>query len=326
MMRLALMVALAGLAFRAWGAVLSAQWGTSPSAPVYVGQAYDLTLTVETASEEQVTGLTLDQGPRRAPDEQSSSVQGKVRKTVFRWTMDEPAPKLIAIPEGRLSVELTTEQTFGFIRSASTTRRAAKIPAFSYSAQALPQGATGLPVGVFAQSLRSDDATYRPGDVRAITATLVAKEGRIPEGFAFAWAQTPKGRVYPFREVKREKNRLEAQAWIVPEGEEPVATVQLKAVKAFDVRKREAQEVACAPLMLHLKDEDADDDAGEDVTIGGASGKGVPLRLAPAEGAPLIGTLEGPPEKLEERGAWVLVRGASGSGWVREARLKKGTP
>ncbi len=326
MMRVALILGVAGLVLPAWGAVLSAQWGTSPASPVYVGQAYDLTLTVETASEEQITGLTLDQGPRRAPDEQHSSVQGKTRQTVFRWSMDEPAPKLIAIPEGRLGVELTTEQTFGFIRSSSTTRRVGKIPAFSYSAQALPAGATGLPVGTYVQTLRADEARYSPGDVREITATLEAKEGRIPEGFAFAWEQTPKGRVYPFREVKREKNSLVAKAWIVLEGEEPVATAQLKRFKVFNVRSREAQEVACAPLVLRLKDEDGSEEAGEDVAIGGASGKGVPLRLAPAEGAPLIGTLEGSPEKLEERGAWVLVRGKSGSGWVREERLKKGTP
>ena len=307
---------------RAAGAALtSAVWGTEPKSPVYVGQAYELTLTLVTGKNEEITGLHLDQGPAHAADAQSAEVKGDQRHTVLRWRMTEHAPKLAAIPAGRLVAEVTAVQTFGFMRSASTTRQTVPVPAFSYEVTDLPGPAKGAPIGTFALRLAADAPTFRTGDVRVLTATLEAREGTVPETFAFALEGEPEGRVYPFRVTARTARRLEAKAYFVAEAGRDIA-LRLAPFKAFDLGPRALTEVRCPPLTLRWRPEEEADEA-ETVTVGAASAEGLPLRFAPASGAPTVGVL---PEAmrgrlqtpLERHSDWVRVRGEGGrEGWVR---------
>ena len=108
----------------------SAAWGTDPAAPVYVGQAYDLTLTLETDADEEVPTFTIDQVPApvrdsgaRNPDAQEHTVRDGVRRTVFRWHVAEDSPRLVAIPLTRVVADVMTVRQFGFMRSAQTTRQ-----------------------------------------------------------------------------------------------------------------------------------------------------------------------------------------------------------
>ena len=180
----ALLMGLSPLTARA--ALRSATWGTDPKAPVYVGQVYDLTLTLVTEKDEEITGVNLDQGPNRVPDAQSAELRDGLRHTVLRWRQSEDRPKLTAIPKGHLIANVTTVRTFGFMRSATTDQQAVTVPAFSYEATDLPGEAKGAPVGAFTLTLSADAPTFRTGDVRVLTATLEAREGRVPETFAFA--------------------------------------------------------------------------------------------------------------------------------------------
>lgn len=302
-------------------ALTSATWGTEPQSPVYVGQEYDLTLTLVTEKDEEITGVHLDQGPMHAADAQSSEVKGDRRHTVLRWRMAEHAPKLAAIPAGRLVAAVTAVRTFGFMRSESTNQQAVPVPAFSYEVTDLPGPAKGAPIGVFALRLAADAPTFRTGDVRVLTATLEAREGRVPETFAFALEGKPEGRVYPFRVTTRTARRLEAKAYFVAEAGRDIA-LRLAPFEAFDLGPRALAEVQCPPLTLRWRPEE-EADSTETVTVGAASATGLPLRFAPSAGAPTVGVL---PEALRERlkaplerhGDWVRVRGEGGrEGWVR---------
>lgn len=327
----ALAVALAFMPWVAGAALTSATWGTEPKSPVYVGQDYELTLTIVTEKDEEITGVNLDQGPKRAADAQSSEVKGNQRRTVLRWGMAEDAPKLAAIPAGRLIAEVTTVRSFGFMRTASSNQQAVAVPAFSYEAIDLPGPAKGAPVGAFSLRLTADAPTFRTGDVRVLTATLEAREGRVPETFAFALEGEPEGRVYPFRVTARTPRRVEAKAYFVAEAGQNL-TLRLAPFQAFDLGPRALREVACPPLTLRwLPEEEAE--AAETVTVGATSAAGLPLRFAPSAGAPTVGVL---PEAardrlnapLERHGDWVRVRGEGGrEGWVRAPNEPpKGSP
>lgn len=324
----ALLMGLSPLTARA--ALRSATWGTDPKAPVYVGQVYDLTLTLVTEKDEEITGVNLDQGPNRVPDAQSAELRDGLRHTVLRWRQSEDRPKLTAIPKGRLIANVTTVRTFGFMRSATTDQQAVSVPAFSYEATDLPGEAKGAPVGAFTLTLTADAPTFRTGDVRVLTATLEAREGRVPETFAFALEGTPKGRIYPFRVTARKERLLVAQAYFVAEAEHDL-TLRLAPFRAFDLGTRALADVRCPPLTLRRTQEEQAT-TSDTVTVGAASGEGLPLLFAPAEGAPAVGVL--PPalrermdHPLERRGPWVRVQGEGGrDGWVRVPETKRTAP
>lgn len=317
--RLAVLAVLLPMA--AGAALRSAVWGTEPKAPVYVGQTYDLTLTLVTEKAEEITGVHLEQGPKRPPDAQSSEVRDGLRHTVLRWSGMEERPKLTAIPEGRLVASVTAVRTFGFMRSASTDQQAVAVPAFSYEATDLPGEAKGAPVGAFALTLSADAPTFRTGDVRVLTATLEAREGRVPETFAFALGGTPEGRAYPFRVTARTARRLEAKAYFVAEAGHDL-TLRLAPLRAFDLGTRALAEVRCPPLTLRWVPE-GEETEGRTVAVGAASAEGLPMRFAPAVDAPMVGVLPAAQRSRLERpherwGDWVRVRDEGGrDGWVR---------
>ncbi len=300
-------------------ALTRATWGTSPAAPVYVGQVYDLTLTLETASDEEISELQTDQGPSRNPDSQTTAVQDGVRRTTFRWSQCEAAPKLVAFPAGRLIAGVTRVQNFGFSRFASTSRQAVEVPAFSYEAVTLPGEAAGAPIGDFTLRLTADSPTYRAGDVRVLTAELRAKSGRVPAQWTPRLAEAPAG-AYPFREVERTESLLRYQAYFVTAEAESM-TVRLEPLKAFDLTHRALSEVACPPLTLTQQVA-----APEGETAAPEAPRERVLRFAPTEGAPILGVLAaGEPWRETERSAdWVRIELPGGaSGWLKAAELKE---
>lgn len=330
MLALARSAALAAGALMPWAAGAaprSATWGTEPRSPVYAGQEYALTLTIVTERDEEITGVNLDQGPKRAADAQSSELKNGLRHTVLRWRMAEDAPKLAAIPEGRLIADVMTVRAFGFMRTATTDRQAVPVPAFSYEVTDLPGEARGAPVGVFSLRLEADAPLFRTGDVRVLTATLEAREGRVPDAFAFALEGEPEGRIYPFRVTSRTPERLEAKAYFVAEAGRDT-TLRLAPMRAFDLGRRALAEVRCPPLTLRWAPE-TEEAADETVAVGEATAAGIPLRFAPSVGAPTVGVLpealRGRTEAPEERhGDWMRVRGEGGrDGWVRAPGPKK---
>lgn len=303
------------VALPAYAALRSAAWGTDPAAPLYVGQAYDLTLTLVTDANEEIPSFTIDQGPGRNPDSQTHSEANGQRRTVFRWHQTEDAPRLASIPLTRVVADVMAVQQFGFMRTANTTRQGVGAEAFSYEVVALPGEAAGAPIGEFALSLSADAPDFAPGDLRLLTATLTARQGVVPKEAAFT-LEPVEGRAWPWRVTERTEKRLVAQAYFLAEGEKPLA-LRLRPFRAFDLRTRALSEVPCAPLMLFPRDVSAAPEAARGPE---------PLRLAPNVDAPALGVVgKTPPEPTGDRvGGWVRVRSEGREGWIPEAALKGG--
>lgn len=304
--------------------LMSATWGTNPAAPVYAGQVYDVTLTLETLPEEEISGVRLDQGPGRQPDQQTSITEKGRRYTVLHWRHCDPRAKMVSFPQGRLTANVTHVQTFGFMRTANTTQQFLTVPAFTYEVQDLPGDARGMPIGTFDLKLTADRDVFAPGEVRLLTATLTAREGVVPEDYAFTLAETTAGVLYPFRITARHEREMTAQAYFVTSAETDV-TLCLEPLSAFDLTERKVRKVSCAPLKLRMQpfEESLAEDTAITISQGTATHQGLPLRFAPTEGAPIIGTLGAPWTVEETYGAWSRVRTAVGTGWIRSSLLKE---
>ncbi len=304
--------------------LMSAKWETSPRAPLYVGQAYELTLTLETQQDEEIAGVRLEQGPKVRPNEQSSVIKNGRRYTTLHWQQQESAPKIVSIPAGRIQADVTLVQVFGFMRTANTTSQVVSAPALSYEVVPLPGDARGLPIGLFDLQLAADQSTFLPGEVRLITATLTAREGYVPSDYAFEWADTAFGEVYPFRVKERTNKQLIAEAHVVISSETDVSLC-LKPLRAFNLATRTATMVNCAPLSLKVgaPESATTEDMTLSIDTASAVNPGAPLRFAPTEGAPIIGALTTPYQVLETRDTWVRVQTPSGAGWIRRSALKE---
>jgi hypothetical protein len=318
---------LVGLCQTAVASLLSAKWGTEPQSPVYAGQEYELTLTLETLSNEEITGVQLTQGPGQPPERQTSYEKDNRRYTVLHWTLVEERPKLKAIPEGRIIANVTQVQTFGFMRTANTTRQTLRVEAFNYDVVALPGEAEGLPIGSFELQLTADRPTFSPGEVRLLTATITAKEGRIPESFAFAFEETSDGVLYPLHWVEKKERKWIAQAYFVTAAEQTI-TVSLKPMQSFDLGTRRVQAITAPALTLQVQR--ADEREIEDTTLSltplQSEKQGQYLRFAPSLNAPILGRLPDVWQAVETYEAWVYIRSRSLSGWIRKAELKDEQP
>lgn len=308
-------------ALGAWAAradLVSAAWGTEPAAPLYVGQAYFLTLTLTTGADEEIASFVIDQGPSRNPDAQRREERDGKRLTTFLWRQSEPTPRLAAIPLTRVVAEVTRVQAFGFARFADSSRQGVGAAAFSYDVVELPGEAAGAPIGDFTLTLGVDSETFEPGDVRRLTATLEAREGTVPQTLDLALEPCEGVRVWPFRVVGRTDGRLVAEASVAIEAEGPV-TLRLRPMRAFDLGTRALAEVAAAPLTLRPLT------AAEKASAPDAAGP-VPLRFAPSAAAPVLGTVgeETPVPAGGRVEGWVRVRAGGRTGWVREDALKGG--
>ena len=311
--RTAALVAAGLCAGLAQAKVTSAAWSLNPASPVYVGQAYELCLTIETAADEEISTLRVDQGPQSVPEQRVSQANGK-RQTTFVWELQAASPRLEAIAQARLLVQLTRVQRFGFGSHATTTTDRATVPAFQYEVLALPAEAAGAAIGHYALSLSANRGAFAPGDVREVTAILQAEAGHIPADFAFAW-RSPEafpGRLYPFREVERTRKRLVAKAWVAPDPEVEAPTVALEPLKIFDVQSRTRSTLQAPALTLRAQAADREAREAE-----AAAPEPALLRFAPSDAAPILGPLEAPWQELSRREGWVMVRTAAGRcGWV----------
>lgn len=304
--------------------LMSAKWGTNPSAPVYAGQVYDLTLTLETLANEEISGMRLDQGPGRPPDRQTTYHKNDRRYTVLHWQQRDSRAKVASIPAGRVQAEVTHVQTFGFMRTANTSTQTLQVAAFGYEVQDLPGEARGVPIGAFDLKLTADNPTFAPGEVRLLTASLTAREGYVPEAYTFQLVDTASGELYPFRLQRQSDRELTAQAYFVVNATHDV-TLQLQPMRAFDLATRAVHEVQCSPLKLRMTvpEEQAAADTMITLAQGVEAKQGAPLRFSPTESSPVIGTLESPWIEEETHEAWTRVRTPRGAGWIRSAGLKE---
>ncbi|MEG2414606.1 MAG: hypothetical protein RSB74_01620 [Kiritimatiellia bacterium] len=299
-----------------------AVWGTLPPAPVYVGQAYDLTLTIETEAAEEVSGIQLEQGLSRQPDEWFSAKNEKgQRVSTFVWHRCESAAQRISFPATTLIANLTTaSQTFGFMQTLSTVQREQKMDAFSYEVQALPAEAKGLPVGDFVMTLGTERTTVAPGEVIVITAIVEARGGNVPKALPFVMDSEGKGRTYPFVEHSRSARSLMAHAYYVVPEERGTVTLTLNAMNVFDVTSRTVLSVMSAPLTLNVQERvETVTEQPQAVTVG--AGQGLPVRFAPSDQAPLLGVLGEGWKALESLGDWTRVMIGTQSGWIRTLKL-----
>lgn len=323
MVRYALFMVLACCSSVLSAALLSAKWGTDPGAPVYVGQQYALTLTLETLPNEEIAKVQFAQCPSRPPDRQEHYEKDGRRHTVLYWNQSEARAKLVAIPAGRLVADVTHVQTFGFMRTASTTAQAVQVAAFNYSVEDLPGEAEGKPIGSFSLKLSTDSAVFKPGEVRLLTAELTAHEGIIPADYSFVLEETSSGECYPFRKVTQEARRSVAQAHFVV-SDEAAFSLRLKAFKAFDLATRTLQEVSCPPVTLRPSQEDEVLEEDTTLTFAGSQQplQRPALRFSPSMNAPIVGVL---PEVWQEKATyndWVYIKAGALSGWIRATELK----
>ena len=309
-LRFPLALAFSVIAMAAQAALESVTWGVDPAAPIYVGQEYDLTLTFVTGPNEEIPSFRITQGPSRNPDSQTRTVRDGKRLTVFRWRQHETAPRLAAIPAGAVVAEVMRVQQFGLgMTLAQPTTQGAQVPAFSYDVVPLPGEAAGAPIGDFVLSLSADAADFVPGDVRVLTATLTARSGTLPESPELALEPVTGGRVWPFKVVAREPDRVVARGYLATEATVPL-TLRLKPLRAFDLGSRTLRDVTCPPLTLTPRAETAETGP-------------VPLRLAPSTRAAVLGTLgeETPEPTGETAPGWVRVRAGGLTGWIPEVAL-----
>ncbi len=303
-----------------FGKLTSAQWSVSPAAPLYVGQTYDLTLTVETDPNEELVEYRVSQGPKE-PSAQPlvETVNGR-RRTTFRWEQVEHVAKVCAIPEGELVVKAMVVQQHGFARFAQSNVQRITVPAFSYTVIDLPEDAKGAPIGQFELRLTADRKTFVPGDVRILRATLQAREGVLPENFTFELKDAADGRCYPFRTLQHTPKVWVAEAYYVTQRENDL-TLQLKPLKAFDLATRSLTWETCPPLTIKAKvvEETAIED--QPITLGQGETHGLPLRYAPTDTAPVIGILAPPYTRHESFNAWTRISCAEGEGWIRTTHL-----
>ena len=327
MVRTLLFVGLLALCRFASANLISATWGTEPQSPVYAGQPYALTLTLETLPNEEISGVQLTQGAGRPPERQRTYEQNNRRYTVLYWKQLQERPKLVAIPAGRVIADVTQIQTFGFMRTANTTRQALTLAAFNYDIEALPDEAQGMPIGSFTLQLTADNAAFVPGEVRLLTATINAKEGAIPESYALELEETTDGILYPFQWIEKKEQTWVAQAYLVTSAEHDFQ-LRLKPMKIFDLATRTPNTVTCAPLQLRVRQ--AEEAVIEDTTLSlnpsQTATQGKQLRFAPAMSAPVLGLLTESWQEVFTYDEWVYVRSPSIAGWIRKAELKDEQP
>ena len=301
-LRFPLALAFSVIAMAAQAALESVTWGVDPAAPIYVGQEYDLTLTFVTGPNEEIPSFRITQGPSRNPDSQTRTVRDGKRLTVFRWRQHETAPRLAAIPAGAVVAEVMRVQQFGLgMTLAQPTTQGAQVPAFSYDVVPLPGEAAGAPIGDFELTLTADAADFVPGDVRVLTATLTARSGTLPESPELALEPVTGARVWPFRVVAREPDRVVARGYLATEAPAPL-TLRLKPLRVFDLDSRTLRDVTCPPLTLTPRTEKAE------------SGP-VPVRLAPSTRARSKGRLS--PRAKRRWAGCASVSAASQAGFRR---------
>ncbi len=302
-----------------WAAVAgvtSAVWRVTPNAPIYAGQTYEVALIVETAPGEEVTNVTLDAGPTTSLSGTSAEERDGKRITTFYWEQVHWQPQTIRFPESRAIWTLMVTQRHGFFTSSQSRLQETRLPAFSYDVIDLPAEAKGLPVGDYTMAWAVSPQTMAPGDVVVLTVTVTALAGTLPERLPFTLAQSPMGRLYPFVVEKQTAKTLQAKAYYALAESGGEETLHLSPLRVFDVTSRRVAEVSASPLHLKPLVSLTDETREEDVLLGEAR-EGDPLRLAPDERSPVVGTLGKDWTVLETYGQWSRLA----EGWIRSARL-----
>ncbi len=306
-----------------WAALESAQWSVSPAAPLYVGQCFEVRLTLVTAPAEEVVSLHLPSGPEAEyTDVRVEQLEGK-RHTTFVWEQMSTTAQRFSFAASTVRAQLQVVQRMGFFTSSQRFDSQAPLSAFSYETVPLPGEAEGLPIGDFKMHLTVSPETYAPGDVVILTASIEARSGRLSEAPSLTLEGHPQGRLYPFIPTLQTAKRMEARAYYaLPEGGND-ETLTLTPLKVFDLASRQVKPVTCAPLNLTPRIAAPDDSVVADVTLGETKAE-IPLRFAPDERAPIVGMLDRREELgvrhevLEVYGGWSRLP----QGWVRTAALE----
>lgn len=312
---------LAGLAS---AKLTKAEWGTSPAAPLYVGQPYDLTLTLETDENESVTHLQLSDEANFPPEESETTVEQGRRKTTFRWPRVETKEGRTELPSVLVTARVmrTIQMGYGSMSTGGDTR--IRVPAFAYEVIPLPPEAEGAPLGIFLQSLAVENPRFTPGDVRELTLTIQAREGVLPETLAPELNPVEGVRIYPFRTLSLSPTLAVFKAYVVLSAESPV-TFTLPPMRVFDLASRQVRDLPVTPLTLSPLT--AEEQAAEDLAAASQRpAVGQPLHFAPAEKSPVIGVMGESWTVEETSGEWSRVRSGSAQGWIRAVLLKEATP
>lgn len=294
----------------------SARWEISPTPPLYEGQTCELRLLIETAPDEEVTGILLSAGPDRKPDGYDSRREEGRRITVCTWDATvEPGSTAFALPAARLRAGITETRQHGFLNFAQRSVGEIPVEAYACPVERLPGDAAGLPIGDFALTLACEPSDPRPGDVVRLRATAAAREGALPESLTFEAAGTPAGRLYPFRTLRATDRLIEAEAYYALPERPLTETLALRPLRAFDLKRRTAADVVCPPVTLTAADRPRPADGTPDA-------EEAPLRFAPDDNAPVLGRLAADRRVLETHGAWSRLSG----GWIRTDALRAAPP
>lgn len=299
----------------------SVRWGVTPQ-EIYANQLHTRTLTFEVDPGEEISEFRIAQGIARHADRQLQETRNGRNFITFCWDELLPAAGPVSIPESRIQAMVTRTYVQGFFRSSQSSAAQMQVPAFQYTVLELPPEAAGLPVGSFTLKLEADRTTFRPGEVRELRMTVTADSGAIPAGFVPAIADTPAGRCYPFRVIRRDRTQYTASARFVIAADGPFE-LKPAPLRVFDPHRRAVREITAGALTF-TPHSGGEEEETASVLIGGGDSRLLPLRFSPAAGAPVIATV--PPEKLiagERREGWVRLASPVAEGWVPEALLQK---
>lgn len=307
--------------------VTSAEWSTYPSAPLYVGQSYQLCLTLETRAEEEITNFRLDH-----PSNQQvlASVEGlkavashttevfehrRVTKLFFEPTEARTLGTL-AVGALRAEVTLTQRVSQGFFTSVHSTSQGVAIPAASFAIETLAPEAQDLAVGRFEAQLVVEPMSVKAGGVVQVMVICEAIEGFLPEDYLPA-LEVPQGcKLYPGQVLERSEKHISVRFYCVSTAA-PSQRIALAPMTYFDTQHRAVRTLVAEACVLKVEPPKT---ARDEVTL--PSGERVyPLRYAPSEKAPMIGSIpcESDPssfEVLAQEGQWRCVKVKGQMGWL----------
>jgi hypothetical protein len=216
----------------------------------------------------------------------------------------------------RAEVTLTQRVSQGFFTSVHSTSQEVAIPAASFAIETLSPEAQGLAVGRFEAQLMVEPMSVKAGEIVQVMVMCEAIEGFLPEDY-LPELKVPQGcKLYPGQVLERSQKHMCVRFYCVSSAALS-QRIELVPMTYFDTQHRAVRTLVAEACELNVELQKAPSD---EVTL--PSGQRVyPLRYAPSEKAPMIGSIpcESDPstfEVLAQEGQWRCVRVEGQMGWL----------
>lgn len=305
--------------------VRQAKWSTEPSQPIYVGQQYQLCLTLETSLDEEIESFNLgniSKVPKQCTAaltdvvSHTSEIVGQHRVTkIFFEPLVALEEGIFTLPSLRPTVTLTQRIQQGFFTMSNSQVTQVSVPSYPIKVVPMREDAKGLPIGRYRIEMDVRPQTIVAGGVLELFITCTAIEGVLPKDYQFAFKSIEGCKLYPLRTLERTQTLYKASAYCVTD-DDTQGSLELEPFVYFDTASRTVQTLYVNPVLFKMT---PPKEIRNEVVL--PSGEVVrPLRYAPSEGAPFVGALpidvdEATLTPIEQCGAWMLIEFNGQRGW-----------